>query len=122
MRHDRRPESGDSSTAGNTGIPRKTAETLKRYEVKDDVQRSINVSRILQDIGVVTKEEVQRTKSGAGPVFHEHQQYVPGMDSKLVDWKASARRGSLIVKQGREEGINTNGKKYNIFIDVENLK
>jgi uncharacterized protein (DUF58 family) len=44
-------------------------------------------------------------RRGVGTEFLELREYVPGDDFRLVDWKATARTGKLIVKVFEEEAL-----------------
>jgi uncharacterized protein (DUF58 family) len=44
-------------------------------------------------------------RRGVGTEFLELREYVPGDDLRLVDWKATARTGRLIVKVFEEEAL-----------------
>jgi len=41
--------------------------------------------------------------AGAGSEFHSMREYVPGMDSRFIDWKASARHATLLCREHRAE-------------------
>lgn len=40
---------------------------------------------------------------GEGSEFHQLREFVPGMDSRSIDWKRSARMGDLVVRETRAE-------------------
>lgn len=48
-----------------------------------------------------------RAARGEGTEFESLREYVPGDDSRHVDWHASARRGRLIVRQHQTERHHT---------------
>ena len=51
---------------------------------------------------------------GDGSEFHQLQDFVPGMDVKAIDWKRSARRRSLVVKELRAE------RNHHVIIALDN--
>ena len=58
-------------------------------------------------IDVVARSELYGIKDnsliGGGAEFHQMRDFVPGMDTRSIDWKRSARRRDLAVKEMRAE-------------------
>ncbi|HVN29343.1 MAG TPA: DUF58 domain-containing protein, partial [Candidatus Binataceae bacterium] len=54
-----------------------------------------------------------RIARGEGAEFESLREYVPGDDPRHVDWRASARRGRLIVRQHQTE------RRHTVFIAID---
>ena len=50
---------------------------------------------------------------GEGRVFESLKEWVPGEDTRTIDWKATARRGKLIARQYEEE------RRQQVFLVVD---
>ena len=74
--------------------------------------RLLTVQHRLREVGV---RQVRRR--GAGTVFAALREYVPGDDPRGVDWKASARRDALLVRERAAE----QGQTIVIAIDAGRL-
>ncbi len=74
--------------------------------------RLLSVQHRLRDAGV---RQVRRR--GAGTVFAALREYVPGDDPRGVDWKASARRDALLVR----ERVAEQGQTVVIAVDAGRL-
>jgi len=51
---------------------------------------------------------------GEGSEFHQLREYVPGMDPRMIDWKRSARHGSLVARETHVE------QNHQIIMCVDN--
>jgi uncharacterized protein (DUF58 family) len=74
--------------------------------------RLLSVQHRLRDAGVR-----QLRRRGAGTVFAALREYVPGDDPRGVDWKASARRDTLLVRERAAE----QGQTVVIAVDAGRL-
>ncbi len=74
--------------------------------------RLLSVQHRLREVGV---RQVRRR--GAGTVFAALREYVPGDDPRGVDWKASARRDALLVRERSAE----QGQTIVIAVDAGRL-
>ncbi|MEQ8767254.1 MAG: DUF58 domain-containing protein [Planctomycetota bacterium] len=90
---------------GPLGLMRRIVRTERRHEIAvvPDVSgvRSLGLSFVgeRQDS---TGLRVERF-AGDGSEFDALREFLPGLDSRSIDWKASARHRSLLVRQHRAE-------------------
>jgi len=75
-----------------------------RVAVLPDHERSLNpvVSRYLKPGGLTGEKVRGRAVRGGGTDFAEIRNYLPGDSEKRVDWKATARRAKLLVREYEE--------------------
>jgi uncharacterized protein (DUF58 family) len=83
-------------------------ESIHRIKVDCSLRISPNVGEvrhlaIIPNAAAGTAGSVPTTHGGAGTEFDELRAYMPGMDTRSIDWKASARHRELRARRYRQE-------------------
>jgi uncharacterized protein (DUF58 family) len=94
----RRPQ----PTANHEGAidePSREPFILSAMAIKQLNRLQLNASRYLYGYSIGNRPSNRRKPSAE---FHEHRAYAPGDDTRMVDWKASARQEHIFIKQGQQ--------------------
>ncbi|MFP4632373.1 MAG: DUF58 domain-containing protein [Halobacteriales archaeon] len=73
--------------------------------IESDFLEELDVydSEIKRNVASVFRGEKETSYTGDGLVFSDHRSYVPGDDTRLIDWNLYARTDDYYVKQFEEE-------------------
>ena len=98
---------------------------LRLFEFVPKIALGLEI-RVIPNIRLVQSGEIGATVQsrlfgvkenraiGEGSEFHQLRDFVPGMDTSMIDWKRSARHRSLVAKEVRAE------RNHHIIIALDN--
>ena len=92
---------------------------ITRKPVAAEVNGTPNIQPVLSgQINTQVQAELYGIKDtsmrGEGSEFHQLREYVPGMDPRMIDWKRSARHGSMVARETHVE------QNHQIIMCVDN--
>ncbi|MEZ4386914.1 MAG: DUF58 domain-containing protein [Candidatus Krumholzibacteriia bacterium] len=90
--------------AGPLGLMRRSTRVPVAQTVSVLPELSVRADRALEALGADRRLGLLVERfTGEGSEFHQLRDYVPGLDHRRVDWKASARHRQTLVRQLRAE-------------------
>ncbi len=89
---------------GPLGLMRRAEAQPLDLEVAIVPELCLGADRALRALGADRRQGLLVERfTGEGSEFHQLREYVPGLDHRRLDWKASARHRQLLVRQLRAE-------------------
>jgi len=90
--------------SGPLGLMRRAEAQPLDLEIAILPELCLGADRALRALGADHRQGLLVERfTGEGSEFHQLREYVPGLDHRRLDWKASARHRQLLVRQQRAE-------------------